>query len=502
MAEKNYYIGLDNGGTSCKAVLFDEYGNEICHAGRILKLITPAALQTERDMNELWQKNIECIQEILKKSTINTSLIKGIGCCGHGKGLYLWGKDDMPVRNGIVSTDGRAVDYVKTWNKDGTSQKIFIKNYQSILASQPVAILRWIKDHEPQNYAKIKWIFEVKDFIRFMLTGEPFAEITDYSGSNLLDMTKNQFDKEILEWFGIPEMINCLPPLKRSVDVCGYITKKVAKLTGLPERLPVAGGMFDIDACCIAMNVINSRNLCVIAGTWSINEFITKKPILNHSIMMNSHYCLDDYYLVEECSPTSAGNLEWYIQMFCGKEKEEAENEGINVYQYCDRLVESVQPEDQDIIFLPYIFGSNYNPASKACFLGIDSHHTKAHMVRAVFEGIVFCHMVHIEKLLMNKKDFDTIRLSGGAANSSVWTQIFADVTGYPIEVVKTKELGALGCAMSASVACGNQPDIKTASKNMTKMGKTVYPSDKKQIYQQKFARYKIIAADLEKFWS
>jgi L-xylulokinase len=502
MAGKKYYMGLDNGGTSCKAVLFDECGNELCHAGRMLKMITPAPLQTERNMDELWQKNIECIRETLQKSAVDVKLIKGIACCGHGKGLYLWGKNDRPVRNGIVSTDGRAIDYVKQWNQNGTARKVFKRNYQSILASQPVALLRWIKDHESGNYKNIKWVFEVKDYIRFMLTGEPFAEITDYSGSNLLDMTTNTFNKEILEWFGIPEMFHCLPPLKKSVDICGYISKKVAALTGLPEGIPVAGGMFDIDACCIATNVTDSKNLCVIAGTWSINEFITKKPILNHSVMMNSRYCLDDYYLVEECSPTSAGNLEWYIQMFCGKEKEAAEKQGTSIYHYCDELAASVEPENQDIIFLPYIFGSNYNPAAKACFLGIDSHHTQAHIVRAVFEGIVFCHMVHIEKLLQNRTDFEAIRLSGGAANSPVWTQMFADVTGYPVEVVNAKELGALGCAMAAAVACGEQPDMKTASEKMTKIGTIVYPTEKTQIYRRKFERYKAVSADLEKFWS
>lgn len=184
-----------------------------------------------------------------------------------------------------------------------------------------------------------------------------------------------------------------------------------------------------------------------------------------------------------------------------GAEKEMAEKEGISIYQFCDRLVESVDSRGNGIIFLPYIFGSNYNPSSKACFLGLDSHHTQAHIVRAVFEGIVFCHMVHLEKLLKNKTDFRSIRLSGGAANSKVWTQMFADVTGYPIEIVKVKELGALGCAMAAAVACGDQPDMQTASNKMTTMGNLVYPGKDRPAYKEKYARYKAISENLEKFW-
>jgi len=148
---KKYYLGLDNGGTSCKAVLFDEDGKCISKSKRMLKLITPAPLQTERDMDELWQKNVECIREAIIKAAVNPKEIRGLAVCGHGKGLYLWGKDEKPVRNGIVSTDGRAYEYVNKWNKDGTQEKVFKRNFQSILACQPVSILSWLKDNEKQN---------------------------------------------------------------------------------------------------------------------------------------------------------------------------------------------------------------------------------------------------------------------------------------------------------------------------------------------------------------
>ncbi len=498
---KRYYIGLDNGGTSCKAVLFDGNGKELCSAGRMLDMITVAPLHTERDMEILWEKNLACLTEVVCNSGIDPMLIRGIACSGHGKGLYLWGKDDRPLRNGIISTDGRAKSYVTEWEADGTAEKVFERTYQKILACQPVALLRWIKEHERANYDSIRWIFEVKDYIRFCLTGEAYAERTDYSGSNLLDLHERSFSKELLALYDLEDIYDCLPPLKGSTDICGYITKQVSELTGLRKGIPVAGGMFDIDACSIAMNILDSDHLCVIAGTWSINEYIAKRPVLDHSVMMNSCYCYDDYYLIEESSPTSAGNLEWYIKMFMQKESEDAKAQGKSIYQYCDELVESVGVEDQDIIFLPYIYGSNYNAASKASFIGMASHHSRAHIVRSVFEGIVFCHMVHIERLLMNRTDFKSIRLAGGAANSTVWTQMFSDVTGYPVEVVDVKELGTLGCAMVAAVACGDHGDLKQAASAMSTVGKMVYPSDKSALYKEKFKRYKSISEALEKYW-
>lgn len=499
----SYYIGLDNGGTSCKAVLFTQDGKEVCQKGRLLTMLTPHPLWTERDMDELWEKNVACIKDIIAESHIDPHLIKGLSCSGHGKGLYLWGKDNKPVRNGIVSTDGRAKDIVARWIKDGVDKKVFARNYQSLLASQPVSLLRWLKEEEKEKYDTIRWVFEVKDYIRFKLTGEAYAELTDYSGSNLYDLTNHGFQTELLSWFGIEDIIDCLPPLKKSCDVCGYVTEEIAHLTGLPVGIPVAGGMFDIDSCAIAMNIVDSSHLCCIAGTWSINEFITKEPIVNHTIMMNSLYCVEPYYLVEECSPTSAGNLEWYIHMFMEKEKEEAEKQGKNIYAYTDEMVASVTKDDDSLFFLPFIFGSNYNPSSKACFIGLDAHHTRSDMVKAVFEGIIFCHYIHIEKLLANKKDFTSIRLAGGAANSSVWTQMFSDILGYPIETVRIKELGALGVAMAAAVAAKAYPTLTDAAAHMTKKGTIVYPNEAKRVwYQAKFKKYKALYLDLEKFWT
>lgn len=500
---KSFYIGLDNGGTSTKAVLFDNEGNEICSSSRMLEMIRPAAFQTERDLDELLEMNLECIRDVVNDSKVEKHLIKAISISGHGKGLYLWGKDNKPVRNGIVSTDNRAADIVKNWEKEGISEKVFNTNYQKILASQPVSLLKWLKENERENYDKIQWVFECKDYIRFKLTNEAYAELTDYSGSNLLNLKTKSFDRALLELYGIEEIYEALPPIKKSSDFCGFLTKEVAQKVGLTENVVVAGGMFDIDSCCIAMNVTNSQNLCVIAGTWSINEYISKKPVLNRSVMMNSYYCMDDYFLVEECSPTSAGNLEWYIQNFLYNDLIKLNKGDKNIYKVCDELVDSIRPEDNDVFFFPYIYGSNYNAKAKACFINLDSRHNIVNSIRAVFEGVVFCHMVHLEKLIQNNKEIETIRLAGGAANSKVWVQMFADVTNYPIEVVKVKELGALGVAMSAAVACGDYSNLSEAANNMSKVGKVIYPiKENVEIYRKKFEEYKTISRTLDSLWN
>jgi L-xylulokinase len=498
----NYYMGVDNGGTLCKAVIFNANGVEIASSSSKLTMITPQAGFTERDMDELWLANSKVIKAAIVKAGIKAEQIKGVACSGHGKGLYLWGKDDTPCYNGIVSTDGRAWKYPEKWYKDGTADRVFDKTFQKILACQPVSILCWLKDNKPEVISNIKWIFEVKDYIRFKLTDQAYAEVTDYSGSNMMNLKDVCFDRELLNEFGLSDLFDALPPIKYSTDYCGGVSKRASEETGLLEGTPVAGGMFDIDACAVAMDITNEENIAVIAGTWSINEYISRKPVLNKTIMMNSMYCISGYYLIEECSPTSAGNHSWFVDMFMGEEKLKAKEIGMNVYRYCDDLANKVAPDEQNIMFLPYIFGSNYNPQAKASLIGMDSHHTKAHMVRAVLEGIVFCHMVHMEKLLANRESTKVVRLAGGAANSFVWAQIFADVFKLPVEIVDTEELGALGCAMAAAVAAGEYKDLKEAAISMVKIKCRIEPNiENYPIYDKKYKLYKKVSEAIDGVW-
>ena len=206
------------------------------------------------------------------------------------------------------------------------------KTLQNVIECQPAPLLAWLKENEPEAYANIKWVFEAKDYIRFMLTGEACAEETDYSGTSLMNLLTRDFDEELLRLWGLEEIKDCLPPLRHSFENCGRITAKAARASGLIEGTPVCGGMFDIDACAIAMDVSSPQKLCAITGTWSINEYISSVPVPADSSTLNSLFCIPGYYLIEESSPTSAGNLEWVIDNFFKREKERAAAEGRSVY--------------------------------------------------------------------------------------------------------------------------------------------------------------------------
>lgn len=497
-----YLVGIDNGGTFSKAAVFDEDGRQISVASVPTVTITPKSGYTERDMTELWQVNAKAVRSAVETSGIDPKSIAGVSLSGHGKGLYLVGKDGRPAYNGIISTDARAWEYVERWEKDGTKEKVYQKTFQDILACQPVSILAWLKDHAPQALENTQYIFAVKDYIRYMLTKEAYAEYTDFSGANLVNLTTHAYDWELLGYFGLEEIYEKLPPLRYSSDICGYVTKEAAELTKLPAGIPVAAGMFDVNACGIASGLSDEEQMCMVAGTWSINEFIRRSPVTNGTVALNSMFCIPGYYLIEESSPTSAGNMEWFIRNLLSYEKEEAKKTGTSVYDMTNQWVAEIEPQDCDIIFLPFLNGSNEDPLAKGTFVGLTAYHNKKYMLRAVYEGIVFSHYTHVQKLLVNREKPKSIRLSGGAANSDVWVQIFADVLQIPVDVIEDKELGAQGAAMAAGIAAGIYPDYTAAVERTVKISKTIYPrKEYAKVYEEKYQRYRAVIDGLCSAW-
>ena len=497
--EKQYVLGLDNGGTVTKAALFDLEGHEICTAARNTPVVSPRPGYMERDMDELWQANCGCIRQVLQQSGIAAESIIGVAVCGHGKGLYLWGKDSRPAYPGIGSTDNRAWRVTEQWYRDGTFERVYPQICQRLLPCQQAALLRWMKDTRPEVYRNIQFVFSAKDYIRFRLTGQAFSEATDISGSGLMDVKNGRFCRDLLESLGIGEVYDALAPLRNSSDLCGQITDAAASATGLRPGTPGAGGMFDVDACAIASAVTRPGQICTITGTWSINEFISDRPILGTAIAMNSLYAIPGYYLLEESSATSAGNLEWIIQNCI-------DTKGLSggaLYDYLAELAQGVDPGDSEVYYLPFLYGSNAHPLAKACFVGMTSYHTTAHMVRAVYEGVTYSHRTHIDKLLTVAQKPECIRMAGGAVNSGFWVRMFADVLNCPIETVTgVKELGALGCAMAACVAAGVYASYEQAAASMVRIAPPVFPDRAlHEIYEKKYQKYRAISQTLDAVW-
>ncbi|MBG9782639.1 carbohydrate kinase [Alkalihalobacillus lehensis] len=499
-----YVLGIDNGGTMTKATLFSLKGEEIVTAVSKTEMLTPRPYYTERDCEELWQANLAVIREILTRSAIAAVELVGISITGHGNGLYVMNKAGETTYNGIISTDQRAQKYVHQWRADPRyDEEILPKTMQSVWAGQPVALLAWLKENEKEVYTKTDFILMVKDYIRYKLTGDVFFEQTDASGTSLLNVRNRCYDKELLAFFGIEEVFDKLPPLRNATACCGSVTEEVATLTGLRAGTPVAGGMFDISASAIASGLVSEDHLCIVAGTWSINEYITKNPVVDKHLFMTSIYCIDGFWLTTEASPTSASNLEWYINQCMPLEKNEAKAKNQSIYHLCNELVSQTEPEESELLFLPFLFGSNAVSHASSCFIGLLSWHQRAHLLRAIYEGVVFSHMAHVERLLQFRVKPTVVRLAGGVTKSDVWVQLFADALQLPVEVINVQEHGTLGTAMCAAVMTGEYESIQQASEAMVQVKTTIQPNPlKAAIYEQKFKRYQETVHKMADVWA
>ncbi len=497
-----YLLGVDNGNTVSKAAIFDLEGREVKVATRKIEPQYPYPGWTERSMDTLWRYTAEAIREAIEGSGVDPKQIVGVGSTGHGNGLYLLDKQGRPARAGIQSMDTRAAGIIDEWNARELHGQVFPYTIQSFWPAQPNALLAWIKRHEPEVYGSIGAVLMCKDYLTYCLTGEVVSDYTDMSGTSLLDVRQRRHSRDLLEAYDLGELWAAMPRLAESFDLVGRVTAEAAKATGLAPGTPVVGGLFDVDASALGSGVFRSGQCCIVAGTWGINEIVTADPLVDPALFMTTSYTVPGLWLTIEASPTSATNLEWYVNQFCGEERIEAEKQGISVYELCSQLVASLPPGGTDIIFHPFLYGSNVQSTARAGFYGIAGWHTKAHVVRALYEGVVYCHLAHIEKLRAAGAQMDVARLTGGGARSKVWAQIFADTLQLPMEVPQGIELGARGAAICAGIGAGVYRDHAEAVHQAVRLDRRQEPDPKATPhYLARYAEYQRLLAAMQEPW-
>jgi L-xylulokinase len=493
-----YLLGVDNGGSFAKAALIDTSGRELALARRKVDLEIPRPGWHEIDAERLWEATAESIREVVTGAHVAPEQIVAIACCGHGNGLYLVDELGRPTRKGISSSDARAQAYVEQWDEAGVIDRLRPKTLQCNWPAQPNALLRWLIDHEPETLRKSRWALMCKDYVRMRLTGEARAELTDYSGTSLLDVANGDYDDELFEAFGIEQLRRLMPTLVRSTEQSGSVSAEAARLTELVEGTAVYGGVFDIDACGLAAGCVNERSLVMVGGTWGINQYITREPLCSPDVFMVSRYAIDGYYLVLEGSATSASNLEWFVDQVLHDQRQRGED----VYQWCNDAVGNSEPTEDDPFFLPFLFASPVSPNATAAFLGLTGGTDRAMLARAVFEGVCFMHQWHWDRLMQFRETPEIISMTGGVSHSEVWCQMFADVFNVAVQVPRAEELGALGAAMIAAVGHGIHPDLPTACDRMTRMARRHEPdSARHRVYAARKNRFLETLETLKPLW-
>lgn len=487
------WLGVDCGGTFIKAGVYDERAKERASARQNLEVNSPQPGYAERDLEALWEAMCRVIREVLSNPAIQGQKIEGVGISAQGKGVCLLDAAGAALGPAILSSDQRALQIVKDWQAQGLPRALYPKTCQTLWTGHPVSILRWVKVHQPDRYRQIGTVMMTHDFLRFRLTGALGVERTNISESNLYNFTTKAFDPALADACGIPESIRFLPPIVEATQVSGQVTEAAASQTGLAVGTPVVGGLFDVVASAWAAGIQDEQSLNVVMGTWSVTTGVTQQ-VLTEAAYPYVYGChaAPGHYIVHEASPTSAANLEWVRTML-----------GNPSYETINAEVAALPKAASSVLFAPFLYGSNAGLGLKSGFYGMQALHQRAHLLQAVYEGIVFCHGVHLNRMRARFPAADTLRVTGGPARSAVWMQLLADCTGMMVSVPQVAETGCLGAAMAAAVGTGafaspwETMQVISHDSAVWHPEKSVYAA-----YQEKQARYNAWVARLYEFES
>jgi L-xylulokinase len=484
-----YWLGLDCGGTFIKAGLYDVEGKELGIARRNLAIVAPQPGWAERDMPVLWQTAASVIREVLEHNGIAAAAIQGLGISAQGKGVFLLDKQGQPLGNAMLSSDQRALAQVMAWQQADMPQALYPQTRQTLWTGHPVSLLRWIKQHQPERYAQIGSVLMAHDYLRYCLTGELACEETNISESNLYQMERGCYDPALARLLGIGEIVPALPPIVGSAEIAGHINAEAAALTGLLVGTPVVGGLFDVVSTALCAGLQDETRLNAVMGTWSVTSGITATIASDSGYpFVYGRHAEPGKYIVHEASPTSAANLEWFCQQW-----------GLHDYAQLNRWVADLPKAGGQLLFAPFLYGSNAGLGLSASFYGMQAFHQREHLVQAIFEGVVFCHMTHLNRMRQRFPQTTALRVTGGPAKSAPWMQMFADVSGLPVELPQVEETGCLGAAMAAMVGTGAFSDFTAAQQALAPRIETVFPDPAAQhAYQRKYQRYQALVATLQ----
>ena len=463
-----YLLGLDAGNTVIKAVLFDIDGREVSAHGVDGSTHKPAPGMVERSLPELWENAKVAISGCIAKAGIDAGRIAAIGAAGHGNGLYLLDRQGEPLI-GIQSLDTRAAALAEELDSQRGAAMHAI-SLQRPWPSQTPLLLSWLKRHRPELYARAGTLLFAKDVLTAGLTGTAVSEISDMSGAGLLRLPEAVYDRELLALYGLDDAEPMLPPLRRPTDIVGRVTPAAAAATGLVAGTPVVAGYFDVVASALGSGAAGAGAASVVAGSWSINQVFSDVPVRDERVFMVCAYGPGRFVNMEN-SATSAANLEWYVRTLV-----ERGGHHDDPFGFVNAAVGGVAPAHDDPLFHPFLYGGRLGAHQRGGFFGLAGWHGEGHLLRSLFEGVMFEHRRHIEVLAEAGVTFSRAVLSGGGARSAHWPQMFADGLGVPVTVAEAKETGALGAAIAAAVGVGLCADEETAVRTMTRAARTFEP--------------------------
>lgn len=487
-------LGIDNGLTVTKAVIFDADGTVLSVARHRVPQLMPQPRFVEREMTELWTATAQAIREAIELSGRDARDIKAVAATAHGDGLYLLDVDKQPLGPGILSLDSRAGDIAKAWNERSTGSDALALTGQMPHASAPSALLAWVQQYQPERFAKIAHILSCKDWLRFCLSGTIGTDRTEASTA-FTDVASQDYSEQALELFELEMLWDALPPMANSAEIVGTVTPEAAALTGLVQDTPVAAGLHDVTASALGIGGQRQGTVDIVAGTYSINQIVSSKPERDERWFCRNAIEPGQWNSMA-ISPASTANYDWFLETLCKSEAGKAD-----VHALLANEIDEALARPSTVLFHPYLFGSPHGPVASAGFLGLRGWHERGDMLRAVLEGIAFNHRDHVDAL-RDGFPFEQARLTGGASRNPAFVQMFADILAMPVTVTQTEEAAAWGTALCAGMACGLYASPHDDPRDLTSIEKRFEPDEKRSAaYETRYQLWRGIAASMSEHW-
>ena len=460
-----YYIGVDLGTSATKLLLMDETGKIHNIVSKEYPLEFPKPGWSQQDPADWKKAVVEGIPELLQG--LDASQVAGIGAGGQMHGLVVLDENDNVIRPAILWNDGRTAKEVDYLNQTVGMDKLAQWTANIAFAGFTAPKILWMKNNEPENFAKIKKIMLPKDYINYLLTGVHCCDYSDGAGMLLMDVKNKCWSKQMLDICGITEAQ--MPKLYESYEAVGTLLPEMAKVLGLPETVKVVAGAGDNAAAAVGTGVVGEGGCNISLGT-SGTIFMSSRAFseLDNNAIHNFAHADGGWHLMG-CMLSAASCNKWLMD---------------EIYKTSDYAAEQVDITDEKlgenhVYFLPYLMGERSpinDTNARGMFIGMTMDTTRADMTQAVLEGVAFAIRDSFEVAKSLGLDIQSSKICGGGAKSPLWKKIFANVLNIKLEVPVSEQGPGMGGAMLAMVACGAYPTVQAAVDALVSVADVVEP--------------------------
>lgn len=443
-------LGIDVGTSGTRAVVVDERGSVIASATEEhAAFASPNIGWAEQDARDWWRACGIAVQAALREGGISRDEIACVGFSGQMHGATLLDERDEVLRPAIIWCDGRTNEQCRRLTEQVGAERLIELVANPALEGFTLPKLLWVKDNEPETWARVRTVLLPKDYVRFMLTGERATDVADASGTLMLDVRGRKWSDAILEAAEIDAGI--LPKVFESAEICGRVSDEGAAATGLRAGTPVIAGAGDQAAGAVGLGIVAPGAVSATIGTSGVVFAATDRPALDPKGRVHTFcHAIPDRWHVMGVTQAAGLSLRWFRDRFGA-----GATDGRDPYERLSEEAASVAPGSDGVMWTPYLMGErtpHLDASARAALIGLTASHTRAHVIRAILEGVAFSLRDTLTIFGEMNVPIESIKLGGGGARSQVWRQIQADVYGHAVETVAAEEGAAYGAALLAGV--------------------------------------------------